>query len=196
MIKKTLTILCCAFLAFGTAPFATAEENAEHAEKMEKPGVHAMEMYSYATATVQKNGAVFGTIHNATEDTVKITAAASDVAEKIELHTHLTENGVMKMREVEAYEIPAGEKFTLRPMSYHIMLMGLKEPLKEGQNFEVTLTKSNGETMPIRVSVVSPGMVSDDEAAEDHSHDDEKGEDESKDDHKDDHEAKEDGHEH
>ena len=49
-------------------------------------------------------------------------------------------DGVMKMREVEGLELKPGDMITFAPGGYHIMLIGLKAPLKVGDSFPLTLT--------------------------------------------------------
>jgi copper(I)-binding protein len=70
----------------------------------------------------------------------KLVAASSPAAAKVELHVHINDNGVMKMREVPGgYDIPAKGSFELKPGGAHLMFMNLKAPLKEGDKVPVTL---------------------------------------------------------
>ena len=127
--------------------------------------------YAYATSKVQKNGAVFMTIHykhhyESEEDKagsehgpLKIINAESDVAERVELHTHVMDGDMMMMREVEHYEIPHDGSVTLEPMGHHIMLMGLKQPLKAGESFPVTLHLDDGQKRTYDVLIKNPGDV-------------------------------------
>ena len=100
-------ILMIIGLVLVSAGFATAEEH----DALTIDGA-----YAYATTSVQKNGAVFMTIHR--EDRVEegkpenyaapqlfLTKADTDVAERVELHTHIADGDVMMMREVDGYEI-------------------------------------------------------------------------------------------
>jgi copper(I)-binding protein len=66
-------------------------------------------------------------------------AASSPAAAKVELHVHVNDNGVMRMREVPGYDIPAKGSFELKPGGAHLMFMNLKAPLKEGTKVPVTL---------------------------------------------------------
>ena len=70
----------------------------------------------------------------------RLTGVNTPVAEKAELHESLSENGVMKMRPVSSVAISREKPLTLAPGGYHVMLMGLKQPLKEGESFPVTST--------------------------------------------------------
>ena len=70
----------------------------------------------------------------------KLLSASSPASAKVELHVHINDNGVMKMREVPGgYEIPAKGAFELKPGGAHLMFMNLKVPLKEGAKVSVTL---------------------------------------------------------
>ena len=114
--------------------------------------------YAYATARMQKHGAVFMTIRNVGERPARIIAAAADdVAAAVELHAHSMDNGVMRMREVAGYDIPAGGAVELEPMGRHIMLIGLKRPLSDGERFPLTLTTENHGALRVDVTVRSPG---------------------------------------
>lgn len=65
---------------------------------------------------------------------------ASNIARSVELHTMVMEGDVMKMRQVDAVELPAGKAVDLGAAGYHLMLIGLKKPLKEGTSTEIVLT--------------------------------------------------------
>lgn len=69
----------------------------------------------------------------------KLVSVSGDVAKEIQIHSMVTEAGVMKMREIKALEVPANGKAELKPGGYHIMLIGLKEGLKEGEKFPLKL---------------------------------------------------------
>ena len=70
----------------------------------------------------------------------KLLGASSPAAAKVELHVHINDNGVMKMREVAGgYAIPAQGAFELKPGGAHLMFMDLKQPFKEGEKVPVML---------------------------------------------------------
>ncbi|MEM8744131.1 MAG: copper chaperone PCu(A)C [Pseudomonadota bacterium] len=68
-----------------------------------------------------------------------IVSASSPDAERIELHTHLMENGVMKMRPVEKIEVPANGSAELKSGGLHLMIFGVKKPLKDGEALPITV---------------------------------------------------------
>jgi copper(I)-binding protein len=113
--------------------------------------------YALQTAAAQKNGAVFMTISNTGENDDQITAASSDIAERVELHTHLMDDGIMMMRKVDFYDLPAKDNAVLQPMGHHIMLMNLKTQLRAGDVFPLTLSFANRADITVNVTVKSPG---------------------------------------
>lgn len=96
--------------------------------------------HPWARAGAQtRPGAGYVVIENHGAAADRLIAAESRIAEMVELHTHVMENGVGKMTQVEAIDVPAGGKAELKPHGFHLMLMGLKQPLAEGDTFPVTL---------------------------------------------------------
>ncbi len=92
----------------------------------------------------QPNSAVFMSLENQSAQDRALVAAESPAAEVVELHTHVNENGMMKMRRVERIDIPAGKTVTLKPGGLHVMLIGLKEPLEQGTTVDLTLIYDDG----------------------------------------------------
>ena len=70
----------------------------------------------------------------------RILSAASPVAANVEIHNMKMENGVMRMSPVKDIALEPGKTFRLAPGGYHVMMMGLKEPLKKGATVPITLT--------------------------------------------------------
>ena len=101
--------------------------------------VHIEKPWTRATPPGAKVGGGYMTIRNAGAAD-KLLSASSPAAAKIELHVHINDNGVMKMREVPGgYAIPAKGAFELKPGGAHLMFMDLKAPFKEGAKVPVTL---------------------------------------------------------
>jgi copper(I)-binding protein len=80
----------------------------------------------------------------------------SDVAE---LHTHIKDGEVMRMRQVEDIPVKAGETVVLQPGGLHVMFMGLHEGLKEGQTFPLTLTFEKAGPVETTVTVGAAGAM-------------------------------------
>jgi copper(I)-binding protein len=86
----------------------------------------------------------------------RLVAAQSPVARMVEIHQTTMEGGVMRMRPVEAIELPAGKAVELKPGGYHVMLMQVPRPLKEGETVPLTLTIETKEGKREQVAVQAP----------------------------------------
>ena len=69
----------------------------------------------------------------------RLVGVSSPVSAKVEMHVHINDNGVMKMREVRGYDVPAKGAFELKPGGSHLMFMDIKRPFKEGEKLPVKL---------------------------------------------------------
>ncbi len=107
-------------------------------------GVSVEDPYVRAVPPGQPNSAAFMSLRNATDQTCQLVGASSDVAEVVELHTHTMEDGMMRMRQVDHIELPAGETVSLKPGGLHIMLIGLKHKLVPDDEIRLTLKFSDG----------------------------------------------------
>ena len=133
------------------APAAFAQGSGSAKIDVEQP-------YARATPAGAMSGAAYMTLANKTKTADRLTGASSDVAAKVQIHEMKVVNGVMQMREVAGgLAIPAGGSVTLKPGSYHVMLMGLKKPLVAGQSFALTLTFAKAGNIPITVPVQAMG---------------------------------------
>ena len=96
----------------------------------------------------------FMVIRNTGDKDVKLVKADNPVSKATELHTHLNEGGVMKMRPVQAIEIKAKGEAVLKPGGLHVMMIDLKAPLKEGDSVPITLTFDDGSSKQVDAKVV------------------------------------------
>jgi copper(I)-binding protein len=69
----------------------------------------------------------------------RLASVSSPAAAKVEMHVHVNDNGVMKMREVRGYDVPAKGSFELKPGGAHLMFVDIKRPFKEGDRLPVKL---------------------------------------------------------
>lgn len=88
--------------------------------------------------------AAYMVLKNAGDKDIKVTKAANPVSKLTELHNHVNEGGVMKMRQVPTIEVKAKSETPLQPSGLHVMMIDLKEALKEGQIVPITLTLDDG----------------------------------------------------
>lgn len=94
----------------------------------------------------QTVSAAFMTLRNDGAQPIAIVAAASDAADRAELHNHRLIEGRMYMEKVVRLEVPAHGEQALQPGGYHLMLFGLKRPLQAGQQVGITLIDEEGRT--------------------------------------------------
>lgn len=111
------------------------------------------EAYARATPPGAAVGAVYFQLSNPGAQTDRLLSAASPVAERTEVHTHTMTNGVARMHEVLAVELPPGKTVTFEPGGYHIMLMELKAPLVAGETLPLTLTFELAGEVPLTVPI-------------------------------------------
>ncbi|WP_224826439.1 copper chaperone PCu(A)C [Cognatishimia sp. MH4019] len=111
--------------------------------------------YARSATSMAKSGAAFMGIMNHSDEDDRLISATSDVAQRVELHTHLEDaNGVMRMVEVEeGFEIAAGETIMLKRGGKHVMFMGLNEPFEQGEMIDVTLTFEKAGDVQVQIPV-------------------------------------------
>jgi periplasmic copper chaperone A len=111
--------------------------------------------WARATPGKAENGAAYVTIQSPTAD--RLVAASSPVAKKAELHTMSMHGMVMKMRPIAGLDIPPGQPVSLKPGGEHVMLLGLNQPLHEGQSFPLTLDFEKAGPRTVTVTVEKAG---------------------------------------
>jgi len=105
-------------------------------------------------------GAAYMTITNKGTAADRLIGGSATVAGRFELHQMSMEGGVMKMRPVEGgLEIKPGQTIELKPGSLHAMLVGLKEPLRQGQRIKGTLVFQNAGKVDVEFAVGSIGAT-------------------------------------
>lgn len=95
----------------------------------------------------------FMVIKNNGDKDVKVVKADNNASKVTELHTHLNENGVMKMRPVASIDVKSKGEAVLKPGSLHVMLIDLKAPLKDGDTVPITLTFDDGSSKKVDAKV-------------------------------------------
>lgn len=86
----------------------------------------------------------------------RLVSVHSDLAKSVEIHQSKMENGVISMNEVSCLYLPQGEMVELKPQGYHLMVMGLKKALKEGDTHQFILEFEHAEPLTIILPVKSP----------------------------------------
>ena len=138
------TILAAAFAALAPLSALAAD-------------IMAMEPFAFATApTAKAGGAYVSLMNHGSAD--RLIGVKGDIAKRIEIHEHIKDGDVMRMRQVEdGLELPEGGVIEMGPGGYHVMLMGLSGPLAAGETFPLTLVFESGAEMAVEVTVRARG---------------------------------------
>jgi copper(I)-binding protein len=142
-------------LGLSTLTAHSADKPPVQADASEKPARLPMVSDAWARATVpgQSVGAAYMKIDSSYRAT--LAGIESDVSRSAEVHTMRHQNGVMQMRAQKQFEVPAGQRVELAPGGTHLMLLGLKKPLKAGETIQLNMTfvDGAGATTVVPVSV-------------------------------------------
>ncbi|MGE0055885.1 MAG: copper chaperone PCu(A)C [Hyphomicrobium sp.] len=139
-------------VALGLLGLPAADAHADDAN-----GVTISHAFVRATPGGSNISAAFMEI--ASEKGDKLLSASSPAAGRVEIHTHIKQGDVMRMRRVDDLAIEAGKPHALKPMGDHIMLMELKEPLKEGGTLKLTLTFEKAGAVEVDAPILAPGSM-------------------------------------
>ena len=103
--------------------------------------------------------AAFMTLKNTGTADRKLMRVDSSAAKDVELHNHINDNGVMKMRPVREIEIKARGLTELKPGSYHVMMFDLRQTLREGEKVQLTLSFDDGSSEKVEALVRNPAAL-------------------------------------
>ena len=141
-------ILRCVLLA---ALLSLAPPGA-HAQEM-KNGIMVMEPWAPPSLAGAHNAAAYFMLMNHGETADRLISLSTPVAGKAEIHREEVTNGIMRMRPTGPLTLEPGEMITLKPGGSHVMLLDLKEPLKTGGHFPLTLTFEKAGEMTLEATV-------------------------------------------
>jgi len=120
-----------------------------------KEGIEVRDVWA-RTSTQGMNSAVYFVIQNHNAEADKLIGAASDVADAVEVHESKMEGDVMMMNHVEFVSLEPSAKVEFMPGGYHVMLIGLEQDLKAGDEIEVTLQFEKGPDLVVKATVKKP----------------------------------------
>ena len=116
--------------------------------------------WARATAPTAPSAGGFLTITNTGTTADKLITVKTPTADMAQIHEMKMDGNVMRMREVAGgLEIPPGATMTLAPGGYHVMMMGLKAPLKQGEKVPVTLVFEKAGSIDLELDVVAMGAM-------------------------------------
>jgi copper(I)-binding protein len=151
MKKTTIGFVFAAMIA---AAFVTSAR----ADDVKAGDLVISQGWSRATPSGSKTGGGFLTIENKGSAPDKLIGVSGDFAGKIEVHEMKMDGGVMKMRPVEGgLTIDAGKTVKLAPGGYHLMMMDLKKPLKQGDKLPLTLDFAKAGKVSVTLDVEGVG---------------------------------------
>ena len=151
---KTTSILSAGLLAMcGLATPVGARSIHEH-------GVAVSGGWARETAQGQQDGGGFLTITNNTATPDRLVGTSSSVAAQTQVHSITMDHGIMRMRQVVGgLVIPAHGTLELKPGGYHIMLIGLRHPLRAGETVKLVLRFEQAGAVPARLAVEPAGAT-------------------------------------
>jgi hypothetical protein len=150
---RTAFIIAATLATFATLP-AQAEDVTVGSLKISAP-------WARATPKGVGVGGGYMKITNTGTASDRLVGGVTDVASRFEVHEMTMDNGVMKMRPVTGgLEIKPGQTVELKPGGYHVMLMGLKEQLVQGQHFKATLEFAKAGKVDVDFAIEGVGAQS------------------------------------
>jgi len=144
MLRPIRSAALAALLALSAAATAAAHD-----------GMAVRDAYARAASPAAQSGAIFMVIENHRQIDDRLISARSDAAQRVELHTHLSDaQGIMRMVEVEdGFAVPAGGEHALARGGDHVMLLGLTRPLNDGDTVSLTLVFEQSGELTVEVPV-------------------------------------------
>jgi copper(I)-binding protein len=151
-MKRVSCLAAVVFLVFGIGGATQAQTPPANPIVVDQP-------WAPATPPGAKAGAAYLTVVNNGTTADRLLGATTPLADKVEFHKESEENGVSRMREVASVEVKPGAKVTFKPGEMHMMIVGLKHPLKEGQNLPLTLQFEKAGNVVVTASIGKVGAM-------------------------------------
>lgn len=122
-------------------------------------GITVEQSWARASAPGSKTAAAYMTVINNSGVADRLVGASTPVANRAQFHIENDDNGVMRMREVSAIDIEPGARFSFKPGGTHVMLVGVKEPLREGETLPLTLDFEKAGKIQVNIPIGKPGAM-------------------------------------
>ena len=155
-MRKQIVKLAAAALIISTVLAVGA---GARAHEVTSKGVTVAHPWARATPGGSTVGAAFMEIRTADGVADKLVSASSPIAGRVEVHTHIKDGDVVKMRRVETLELAPGASRVLKPGGEHVMLFDLKQPLIEGDLVKLTLVFETAGAIDVEGSVEPAGAL-------------------------------------
>jgi hypothetical protein len=115
--------------------------------------------WARATPGGARTGAAYMTLTNIGASADRLLSAATPLADNIQFHKETEDDGVSRMREVHSVDLGPGAKIVFKPGDMHMMIVGLKQPLTEGQTFPLTLQFEKAGNIVVTVPIEKVGAM-------------------------------------
>jgi len=155
-MKKLLILVAAVTLTGCSGETSHGEGNNSHAAHQMDEGIVISSARVRPPLPGRDIAAAYMSVTNHSKTDDKIISASSPVSGHIEIHTHLNEDGVMKMRQVQGVEIKAGETVDFKPGGYHLMMFGV-DMGKDQEDIAVTLNYENSPSVTLIVPLEGQG---------------------------------------
>ncbi len=122
-------------------------------------GVTVAHPWARATPGGATVGVAFMEIKTEPGTADRLLSASSPAAGRVEIHTHIKDGDVMKMRRIDSVDLEPGKSRVLKPSGEHIMMFDLKQPLKEGELIKLTLIFEKAGAIEVEGAVEPVGAM-------------------------------------
>jgi copper(I)-binding protein len=130
-----------------------------HAQTSRLNPIKVEHAWARATPGGAMTGAAYMTLTNSGDTADQLLSAATPLAEKVQFHNETEESGVARMREIPTVDLEPGTRIIFKPGEMHMMIVGLKQPLTEGQNFQLTLQFEKAGDIEVTVPIEKIGAM-------------------------------------
>ncbi|MDI3903604.1 copper chaperone PCu(A)C [Pseudomonas aeruginosa] len=117
--------------------------------------LHIEHPWALALPPTSPNGAAYFVVQNHGKENDTLLGVDTPRAASAEVHEHVHKNGMMSMQKVDSVDVAPGKDLRFAPGGYHLMLMGLKQPLVAGERFPLTLHFRKAGDVPVEIVVES-----------------------------------------
>jgi hypothetical protein len=165
MLSSTLWTTSCSAAALFALSLLQLPLSEAHADDYKVGSIQIAQPWARATPKGASTGAAYMTVTNGGTAAQHLSCVSSDAVAECQIHEMTMDGGVMKMRPVQGgLEVKPGETVTLRPGGYHLMLIGLTQPLQPGKSLVATFRVDSGSTVKVTFPIVAigapaPGMA-------------------------------------
>lgn len=151
IMRKIVQGIALIWFVVAAASVSAEQENSTKITE----AITVSDAYVYLPMPGKTTTAAFFTIHNNTAKAVTLIGISADLAERVELHSHTHEDGMMKMRREENVLVPANSELVFESGAWHVMLFGVASSLQSGTQLPLVLNFSDGSHLSVTAHVKS-----------------------------------------